>query len=225
MGNEQAIHTVFFDFGGVLAEEGFMAGLKEIARNEGKDPEAFFDAVRGIIFEIGFVTGHCSEADFWQEVKSRLDVADSGRNMRELILERFTLRPWMFEVVDAVRESGRKAAILSDQVNWLDELDARHGFFRRFDAVFNSFRFGYHKGQREFFEIACADMNVAPGNALHVDDATVNVETARRVGLHAVLYEDRASFEAEFARLVPGVLEKRGERGYQPARASSRRQT
>jgi putative hydrolase of the HAD superfamily len=36
------INAVVFDFGGVLAEEGFMEGLKAIARKNGLNPDEFF---------------------------------------------------------------------------------------------------------------------------------------------------------------------------------------
>jgi hypothetical protein len=36
-----SIQAVLFDYGGVLAEEGFREGLKNIARWHGLDPEAF----------------------------------------------------------------------------------------------------------------------------------------------------------------------------------------
>ena len=43
------IKTVIFDFGGVLAEEGFREGLLAIARENGLDPDAFFFEVDSLI--------------------------------------------------------------------------------------------------------------------------------------------------------------------------------
>jgi len=41
-----SIDTVLFDFGGVLAEEGFANGLRTIARNHGLDDNEFLELAR-----------------------------------------------------------------------------------------------------------------------------------------------------------------------------------
>ena len=51
------IKTVIFDFGGVLAEEGFREGLLEIARKNGLDTNAFFTEVDSLIEKTGYLTG------------------------------------------------------------------------------------------------------------------------------------------------------------------------
>jgi putative hydrolase of the HAD superfamily len=47
------IKVVFFDFGGVLAEEGFREGLLAIARHHGLDPQEFLKTV-DLTFNQGF---------------------------------------------------------------------------------------------------------------------------------------------------------------------------
>ncbi|MFH0958569.1 MAG: hypothetical protein V1897_07670 [Pseudomonadota bacterium] len=49
----QKIEAIFFDFGGVIAEEGFRNGLKGIAINEGLEPERFFESGTKAIYESG----------------------------------------------------------------------------------------------------------------------------------------------------------------------------
>ena len=51
------ITTVLFDYGGVIAEEGFREGLLAIARNNGLDPDAFYQGVCRIIADSGYLTG------------------------------------------------------------------------------------------------------------------------------------------------------------------------
>ncbi len=196
---------VFFDYGGVIAEEGFLHGLFAIAAQEGRDPHAFFQAVRDIVFAEGYVTGRIGETDFWTLVRERLGVRRSGDELRREILERFRLRPVMLALVRALRARGVRAALLSDQTNWLDELDARDGFFGEFDHVFNSFHYGRHKGQREFFEIALRAMTAVPGASLFVDDAAHNVRTAREAGMAAIHFTGPADFAGTFAAYFPDI--------------------
>ncbi len=47
--------VVLFDYGGVLAEEGFTAGLKAIAVAHGLDPDHFFHRATEIIYACDYV--------------------------------------------------------------------------------------------------------------------------------------------------------------------------
>jgi putative hydrolase of the HAD superfamily len=55
------VKAVIFDFGGVLAEEGFREGLKVIAENNQLDAEVFFRIAANLICETGYVTGAASD--------------------------------------------------------------------------------------------------------------------------------------------------------------------
>lgn len=218
------IKVIFFDFGGVLAEEGFAKGVRIIAAQNGRDPEAFFEDVRRVIFRTGYVYGRCSEAEFWNAVREDLDLRMGGpATWRREILSRFTPRPWMVNLVRAVRAGGLRAAILSDQVNWLAELDATHGFFTEFEQVFNSWDHGWTKSEPEFFHLALKAMGVRPEEALLIDDARSNVAVARQVGLSAILYEDRAGFARDLATCLPELADVAALAAGGPASFDSRR--
>ena len=201
------ISHVYFDYGGVIAEEGFAQGLRAIAVAEGRDPDEFFTAVRDIIFETGYVVGRVGEDEFWKTVRDRLGVRQDPQTMRREILSRFALRPHMLHLARRLRSMGRTVAILSDQTNWLDELDARDGFFSVYDHVFNSFHHGVHKGQREFFDLALSTLGARPANALFIDDQEVNIVTARAVGLDTVHFTSPEAFATGFGVRFPGLLQ------------------
>ena len=56
------IKAIMFDFGGVLAEEGFREGLKAIAEKNGLDPDLFYETAKELIYESGYVTGRSDES-------------------------------------------------------------------------------------------------------------------------------------------------------------------
>lgn len=58
------IRAVLFDFGGVLATEGFREGLAAVARSQGLDPDEFFRIAREAVYESGYITGRGDEGDF-----------------------------------------------------------------------------------------------------------------------------------------------------------------
>ncbi len=198
------IAVVFFDFSGVLAEEGFVQGLKEIGRRNGKSPETVLRTATEICYAHGYATGNASEHDFWEAVRRATGITESDTELRSAILTRFVIRPWMLRVVAHVREHAR-TALLSDHTNWLEELNSAHGFFRLFDGVFNSYREGMSKREPAFFRYACENMHVFPQQALFIDDNPANTTRAATEGLRTITYEGYPAFAKHLRAALPDV--------------------
>ncbi len=190
MQRDRDTELVLFDFGGVLAEEGFRQGLMAIARRNGLDPRTFFDAATEAVFDCGYVVGRCREADYWQVLRQRTGINDPDAALRAQILDRFVLRPAIFELVRRIRAAGRRVAILSDQTDWLDLLEERHRFFGEFETVFNSYHLGRSKRQQEIFPETAAALGLPPAALLFVDDNGGNIERAAGAGMAVHLYTE-----------------------------------
>lgn len=201
--NNQKISWAVFDYGGVLAEEGFQAGLHAIAAQEGLDGDRLYDMTRELIISSGYLTGMVLEETFWRRFREQTRISRSDKDLRNEILSRFILRPWMLETVSGLKSKGIGTAILSDQVNWLDELDVRDGFFRYFDRVYNSFHVNISKNDSAIFEDLSHWLNSAPGRILFIDDHQGHVRRARTRGLEAIHYTGKDSFISSLADYVP----------------------
>jgi len=196
------IRVVLFDFGGVLAEEGFREGLKVIGGERSLDPEDFYKISGELVYETGYVTGRCDEHSYWNAVRGKTDVKGDDQEFREQILKRFKLRPEMMEVVKRIKSSGLTVAVLSDQTNWLDELDQRTPFHHHFDYVFNSFHLKKTKRDPSIFRDVCALLSVRPEEVLFVDDNSENVKRAISQGLRAIHFTGVSEFRIEIRRFV-----------------------
>ena len=188
------VKWILFDFGGVLAEEGFTGGLRTLAEEQGLNPETVQRAGVELVFETGYATGQASGQTFWKALGDRTGLQGSEKDFRQVVLDHFRLRPWMLELVRRIRQSGAACAILSDQVDWLDRLNERDAFYPLFDRVFNSYHLGQSKQDPELFSRVVADLAIPPEEALFVDDSRGNVRRAESKGLLTILYTDRAGF-------------------------------
>ncbi len=189
------IRAVLFDFGGVIAEEGFVQGLRAIAQANRLDPGAFFRAAEGLIHESGYVTGKTSEAAYWAALRKRTGIAGPDASLREEILSRFVLRSAVLDQVDLLRSRGLSACILSDQTDWLDELDRRTPFFHHFDRIYNSFHLHKSKRDRTLFSDVCTDLSLQPADVLFTDDNAGNISRAEQAGLRTIHFTGCAAFE------------------------------
>jgi putative hydrolase of the HAD superfamily len=197
-----SITTILIDFGGVLAEEGFREGLREIAAKNRLDPDRFFPAADRIIAETGYLTGSADEGAFWTAVRSETGITGTDRALRDEILIRFVLRPSMLAWVDRVRNTGLCVAILSDQTNWLDEIDAATGLYSHFDRVFNSYHIHKSKRDASLFRDICLSLGETPGSVLFIDDSRQHIERAAGAGLKTFLFTSLEDFERRIVRSV-----------------------
>lgn len=204
MQGETEIRAVLFDFGGVLASEGFREGLEAIALRNGMDPDAIFTLASDAIYESGYITGRGTESDFWNLLRRQTGLAGEDAALTGEILRRFVLRPRMVHAVRALRAHGVITAILSDQTDWLERLEARDRFFLEFDRVFNSYRLGKGKRDATVFDDAVRALGVLPQEALFVDDNPGHVERAASRGLRAVRFRDQDRFLSELDRRIGG---------------------
>ena len=188
------IRAVIFDFGGVIAEEGFQQGLYAIAEKFGLDRKRFFQLANEAVYNSGYVSGKGSEKDFWNEVREHSGIMAPDDELRQEILSRFIPRDWMLETIRSMREQGVITAILSDQSDWLDQLNDQYQFFQYFHAVFNSFHLGKTKRDPSIFADILQTLEIPAGEALFVDDNIGHIDRAAAAGLQIHHFEGRDGF-------------------------------
>jgi len=203
-GDNNTLDTVLFDFGGVLADEGFRNGLAAIGRINGLPEENIILKGHELVIETGYLTGRAGEGRWWDALRGQACIRGTDEALRSEIIDRFTLRPWMLERVQRLKATGFTVGILSDQTNWLDEIDARFGLYGRFDFVFNSFHMGKSKSDSGHFDDVLKLLNREGQEVLFIDDNAGHVGRAVERGWNAILYKNRDDFLRELTVRLQG---------------------
>jgi putative hydrolase of the HAD superfamily len=183
------IQAVYFDLGGVYYTEGFREGLFAIARKHRLDEEEFYQTATEVIFATGYVRGETPEADFWNQLAEAAGINGHLSAEREMILAAFKPFPRMPALAARIREQV-PIGLLTDQCNWLYELDERDGLLTAFDTVVNSYEEGYTKRDMEIFRIACQRFGFLPEEMAFFDDNPDNIDRANEFGIRAFLFEN-----------------------------------
>jgi len=191
------IKAVIFDFGGVLAEEGFREGIMAIARKKNLDEQSLFMTAENLIYKTGYVIGKAKEKTFWEILSHETGLKDDYRRLRTEILRRFVLRSEMLSVAGNIRDQGLIVAILSDQTNWLDEINRKKPFYGRFDFVINSYVLGKSKRDPSVFRDVSKIIGILPHLTLFVDDSIQNVKRASEAGLKTIHFTGIADFKSQ----------------------------
>jgi len=192
-----AIRAVLFDYGGVIAEEGFYNGLITLAEKQSLDAHSMPEEGMKAVYDSGFVLGHGTAADFWALLRKRTGLEGDDDFLTDRIIDGFQIRHWMIELVRRLRSKDYVVGILSDQTHWLNELDSRDHFYHEFDHVYNSYDLGKGKRDPSLFTDVVNDLKLQPAEVLFIDDSEKNVQAARKMGLRAILYVDHERFVSE----------------------------
>ena len=126
---DKKIIVVLFDYGGVLADEGFRDGLVTLATEQGLDVAAMPAEGMKAVYDSGFVLGRGTAANFWALMRQRTGLEGTDDVLTDRILSGFVIRPWIMEQVQQLHEQGYVTGILSDQTDWLDSLNKTYHFF------------------------------------------------------------------------------------------------
>jgi FMN phosphatase YigB (HAD superfamily) len=196
------IDVVLFDFGGVLAEEGWKDGFRAIAKANGRNVDDILKIASDTVYETGYILGKGSESSFWNAIREKTGIRDDDASLKEKIVSQFILRDRMIDLVKRLKSKNLIVGILSDQVDILDMLNDRFDFFKWFDHVFNSYHMGKGKRDISLFDDIASILKTPPDRILFIDDDPGNVERARQKGWSAILYTDAQSFHSEMARLL-----------------------
>ena len=188
---------------GVIADEGFTEGLRAIAVKNGLPEEAFIRAGFDTIHETGYVLGRSPESAFWAALRKQTGMTGEDAALRHEILSRFIVRPWVLDLADTLKDRGIRTGILSDQTDWLDLINERYDFFRRFGVVFNSYHLGDSKRNPDFFGTIAQALAVPAPSILFIDDNAGNCGRARQSGWHAIQYVERLDFLTQLKAYCP----------------------
>ena len=123
-----------------------------------------------------------------------------------------SLNPVMLDWVVRVQAAGLKTAILSNMgedllahmrqnFRWLDAFD-HHTWSCELNIV---------KPEAAIYEHTLAAVGVQPEEALFIDDRAENIEGAKKAGLHALLFRDEGTLQADlqqagWASALPPVI-------------------
>src|SRR5438128_9331359 len=106
--------------------------------------------------------------------------AIDARAMMARVAEVTVPRPAMLEAIRRIRARGLLAAAVTN--NWITEGEGTGVLRPHFDAFVESAVAGVRKPDPRIYELACAELRIAPPEAVMLDDIGANLKTARASG-------------------------------------------
>lgn len=194
------IRAIVSDFGGVLTTpllQSFMAfqdqtgittemlgkGMQAAAEANGENP--LFEMERGEITEVAFLdllTDH---------LEPILGHRPEMHRFKEIYFEALDPNPPMIELMRELKEAGYRMAMLTNNVReWEPLWRTMLPVDEIFETVVDSGFVGCRKPESRIYDLTLERISEPAEACLFVDDVLVNVEGARKAGLHAVHFQD-----------------------------------
>lgn len=186
------IEAVVFDFGNVLGRFDKMVSCGKFAATCQYSPEQIRDMLVGSDLERRLESGMATD-DFAREViemlASTMTIEDVHMGWGDI----FTPNDDIDRYVHALIEQGVKVGVLSNTnaVHWpyIMKLPIMDRLLRHGAPMITSHDVGVMKPHPRIYEVAIAQLCVAPERALYLDDIEENVVAAHKVGMQAEQYD------------------------------------
>jgi putative hydrolase of the HAD superfamily len=204
------LKAVIFDYGNVLSLPQTMDDMAAMGRVAGIPAEKMHSLYWQ--FRPAFDRADLDTASYWSAVAKGVDRAFSEDQLREII--RLDNESWsrpdptMLGWATTLRAGGIRTGILSNMpVTLRQYLTVNANWLRGFDDYTYSCDVNMVKPELGIYKHALKGLGVEPPEALFLDDRAPNVDAARYLGIHALLFgsAEQASRHLDGLYALPGI--------------------
>ena len=183
------MRTIIFDLGNVVCFFDHAPAFAKLARFTNLLPEQMFDAVYGGPLYAELERGHLTGPTFLRRTQQHCQMRCDVDFLAHALSDIFAPNPEVCGLIPLLK--GRYRLVLGSNTN---AIHARR-YFKQFAAVLGQFdalglshEMGARKPDADFYH-ACLHMAKArPADCVFVDDLPENIEGARAVGMHGIVY-------------------------------------
>jgi epoxide hydrolase-like predicted phosphatase len=199
-----AIKAVIFDLGGVLVRTEFPEVRQRLEERLGFGPGTLGRTVwGGKDWELAQI-GRISYEEYWKRVGAALGFSTEPE-IRDFRREYFSGDRIDEELVSLIKElrPAYKIGLLSNAPDrlgiWLDE---EWGIKDLFDSIVYSAKAGLVKPNPSIFHLSLEQLDVAPSEALFIDDYPRNIDAALALGMQAIRFTSTKALKKELRQYV-----------------------
>ena len=197
------LRAVIFDYGQVLSSSADPTAHARLLEITGLPPEIFdtYYWKYRLDYDRGTLTGRTYWQTICRDTGVSLIVEQVDSLIEQDILHWVGLNSVMLNWVTRVRAAGMKIAILSNMGEDLLAHMLKHFvWLNDFDHLTWSCELDMVKPEAAIYRHTLKKLGVEPGEALFLDDKAENIEGARRIGIHALLFRDALTLQADLER-------------------------
>jgi putative hydrolase of the HAD superfamily len=200
------IAAVIFDYGSVLVRTLDPTPRATWEHKLGLEPGALQRIVHNENSWVAAQRGDITPEAHWHDVGLTLGLTpDETAALRATFYRGDVLNTELVTYIDQLRAAGLQTALLSNFSIELREFLAAQDLLRRFDHIVISAEIGVMKPDAAAYQAVLDMLAVQARTCVFIDDQRTNVEAARALGLHGIVFHDNVTCLAELDRLRAGT--------------------
>jgi putative hydrolase of the HAD superfamily len=108
----------------------------------------------------------------------------------------------VIEIVKKLKRKGYLVPLLSDTIPSHDSVNRSRGVYDQFSPLFLSFQVKLSKPDPEIFKHVLRQIRYKAEECAFVDDLPLNIEGARKVGIHGIVFQGSADLIQKLESLL-----------------------
>jgi putative hydrolase of the HAD superfamily len=191
--------AVILDYGNVLSQSQPRSDVERTAAILNFAPDRFRENYWR--FRVAYDQASLEPAAYWSAVAARRVTEGELEDLNQIDCASWSHpAPSVPEWARGLGQAGFQTALLSNMPAPIRDFIQTCDWLPRFDHRTFSCDLGITKPSPEMYQHALAGLDVAPGQALFLDDRPENVRAAEAMGIHAVLFTTLDDVAAELER-------------------------
>jgi putative hydrolase of the HAD superfamily len=198
---DSCLKAVVFDLGNVLLDFDHTIAAKRISPFCAKGPEEIFDLFFDSPITGLFEEGKIKPADFFRQVKEMLGLRIAYEEFLPIWNEIFFFSDKnraLLELAVSLRGNYKLAVLSNINILHYDYIKGAFAVFEPFQEVFASCQMGLRKPDKEIYLRAVKILGVPLGETFYIDDRPELVESAKGLGIKAVVFRDLPGLASAF---------------------------
>lgn len=183
------IKAIIFDFAGVVASPGAAIWFKKSIPD--------YDLKKSLVDQLSdkLDKGDLAQGDFCQELSkiNGLPPEAVWPGIHENTIPNYPL----LELMQKLKGKYKIGLLSNYEGRWLNELLDEYKLRQYFDEILISSECKMIKPEPGIYLKMLKMLDTKPGEAVFVDDRSVNVEAANKIGIHGILYSDLPQVKKE----------------------------
>jgi len=195
------VTTLFWDVGGVILTNGWDGGSRKLAAAQFNLDWEDFENRHDLCFP-AFESGQATLDQYLDRTIFYRPRAFSREQFKEFMLAQSQPYPESLAVVEQLARSGKYLlATLNNEPRELNQYRIdQFGLRRDFAAFFSSCYLGARKPDEAIYRLALGVTQRAPEECMFIDDRALNLESARRLGMGTIHFQNAAQLREELSR-------------------------
>lgn len=194
MSSKPKVKALIFDLGGVIMSGGYLPFIHQYClaclTPEGRKK------ISDLEHQVNL--GSITEQQFYREIRKIFNILMTPEHMRAHIVKRMQVNKSLLHLLPKVKRA--RLVLFSNSIgNMAIEVLRRRRFpiKKIFDKLFLSNKIHLAKPDTKAYQYVLKKLKVRPEEALMVDDRAKNIASAKKLGMHGIVFKTTTQFQKD----------------------------